>query len=134
MRIIVPTSLLLLLGVATAAPVPDTRPKEVIEKLEAKLVGEWVNGGACIGDITIQSNGTFERKHYSPGNNTLSGAWKVQWDALPPTLVLACDKSDHEADVGRTQEYKVVLLNDDSMNWESGGQTAGHFARQKEKR
>src|SRR5262245_8162256 len=56
-----------LLSAVIAAPAPPDDARAAVEK---KLVGEWVKGGACIGDITIRADGTFERRHYSPGNYT----------------------------------------------------------------
>src|SRR4051812_47547828 len=102
-----------LLSFAVAFPVPADQ-KDTLNALEKKLVGEWMNGGACVGDITIRADGTYERRHFSPGNNTLAGTWKVKWDALPPTLVLTCEKSDGEGHVGKTQEVKVVRLDEDA--------------------
>src|SRR5687767_9235047 len=61
--------------------------------LEAKLLGNR-EGGACVGDYTFKSDGTFELRHFTPGGNTLTGTWSVRWDALPPTLVLTCKTSD----------------------------------------
>jgi len=118
------------LSAVIAAPGPQDGSRAAAER---QLVGEWVNGGACIGDITIRADGTFERRHYSPGNHTLSGTWKLKRDALPPTLVLTCDKSDWEGDVGKAHELKVTRLDDEAMTWESGGRVAGRFTRKKTK-
>lgn len=127
-----PVVLLLFLGVVVAAPVPPNKEKDGAVALEQKLVGEWLKGGACIGDITINANGTFVRKHFSPGNNTLNGTWKLKWDALPPTLVLTCASSDQKDFIGKVWEQKVVQLDDEVLRFESGGHTAGNFTRKKE--
>src|SRR4051794_11555307 len=116
------------LALSISAPIAiDRQPTPVIEQ---KLVGEWTKGGACIGDITFRADGTYERKHFSPGNNTLTGRWKVRWDALPPTLVLICEQSDRMDFVGKTWEVKITRLDDEGLNFDSGQQTAGHFTRE----
>jgi hypothetical protein len=124
--------LLLLVSFAVAAPVPPART-DPAAKLEQKLIGEWTNGGACVGDITISANGRFERRHYGPGNATLAGSWKLNWDALPPTLQLVCDTSEGNIFEGTTQEYKLTRLDDKAMHWESDGEPAGAFGRAKQK-
>jgi hypothetical protein len=131
MHISLQAVLLLIVGTAVAAPVPPNRGKDPAAALEQKLIGEWVKGGACIGDITFNGNGTYERKHFSPGNNTLRGTWKVQWDALPPTLVLTCENADAETFIGKVWEQKLTRLDDDELHFESGGYSAGKFARTK---
>src|SRR6476659_5945434 len=70
------------------------KPKETPVALERKLHGAWIAEGDCVGDLTLRADGTFERQHYSPGNNKLAGTWEVRWKALPPTLVLTCKTSD----------------------------------------
>jgi hypothetical protein len=92
--------------------VADGRPVA----LERKLHGTW-KGGACVGVLTLRANGTFERRHYSPGNNMLTGTWEVRWDALPPTLTLTCKDADFAGYVGTTQAVKLVHLDDDILAW-----------------
>jgi hypothetical protein len=85
--------------------------------LEKKLHGAWESGRDCVGDLTLRSDGTFERRHFSPGNNKLSGTWEMRWNALPPTLVLTCKTSD-EGDrfsVGKTSKFKVIRLDDETV-------------------
>jgi hypothetical protein len=65
-------ALLVLLTAADAA----VRPKETVGTAERALCGEW-RGGACQGTWTFRADGTFELKHYSPGNDTLSGTWGI---------------------------------------------------------
>ena len=104
---------------------PPDRPKEGPAALEQKLHGEW-QGGCCIGELTLRADGTFERQHYSPGNNTLTGTWHVRWDALPATLVLTCKASDYEGYVGR-EEVKLIRLDDDALVYQHpGGRTTSY--------
>ena len=87
------------------------------------LHGEW-KGGACVGDYTFNSDGTFELRHFTPGNNTLAGTWSLRWDALPPTLVLTSIASDFTKKdpsrkeyeyLGKTLEVKLIQLNDEVL-------------------
>jgi hypothetical protein len=88
--------------------------------LERKLWGTW-HGGDCVGDLTLKRNGTFERRHYGPANQSLSGTWSVRWDALPPTLVLTCTDADWAAEIGTKQEVKVVQLDDAGLAYLRAG-------------
>ncbi|HEX3150837.1 MAG TPA: hypothetical protein VHR66_22355 [Gemmataceae bacterium] len=119
-----------LLSVTLAAPAYRDR-KDSPATLERKLVGEWTKGGACIGYITFQADGTFERKHYSPGNNTTKGKWKMRWDVVPPVLVLRCEEADREDLVGQTLELMITRLDDDELHFESGRHSAGKFTHPK---
>jgi hypothetical protein len=100
----------------TAGGAQDGRPVA----LERKLHGTW-KGGACVGTLTLRPNGTFERRHYSPGGNTLTGTWAVRWDALPPTLTLTCKDADYAGYVGTTEEVKLVQLDDAALAWQREG-------------
>lgn len=95
---------------------PAEKPKEARAALERKLHGEWI-GYPCNGDFTIRADGTFERRHYSPGNHKLAGNWEVQWDELPPTLVLACKTSDYPDYVGKTSKVKLIQLDDEVLQF-----------------
>ena len=106
---------------ATAAP-PAGRAAGAPVALERNLWGTW-RGGACMGDLTLKANGTFERRHYTPANRTRSGTWAVRWDALPPTLVLTCTVADHPGDIGTVQEVKVVQLDAASLAYQQAGAT-----------
>jgi hypothetical protein len=99
---------------------------------ELKLHGDWVGTAPCQGDLTLNPDGTFERRHFSPGGNRLSGDWQLSTDQLPPTLVLHCKDSD-ESDrhsVETTTEYQLVELDDNGLSCGIAG-TASHvrFAR-----
>ena len=56
----------------SAAPVPKGVKKDPAEALEEKLHGDW-KGGACMGTITFNADGTYKREHFTPGNIALSG-------------------------------------------------------------
>ena len=90
--------------------------------LEKKLHGAWeADGLDCVGDLTLRADGTFERQHYSPGNNKLTGTWEVRWNALPPTLVLTCKTSNDPDFVGKTSEVKLTQLDDETLAYEFPG-------------
>jgi hypothetical protein len=101
---------------------PPDRRAEGPAALVRKLHGEW-SSGPCIGELTLRADGTFERQHYSPGDNTLTGTWEVRWDALPPTLILTCTASDYEGYIGR-EEVKLIRLDDEALVYQHpGGRT-----------
>ena len=78
----------------------------------------WEAGRDCVGDLTLRADGTFERQHYSPGNNKLTGTWEVRWNALPPTLVLTCKTSNDPDFVGKTWEVKLTQLDDEILAYQ----------------
>ena len=102
-----------------ASTLPADQPKPGPGELEQKLFGVW-QGPACGGEWTIGPDGTFESRHYSPGNNSLTGTWAVRWDALPPTLVLTIKTSDalDRIKVGETWQVKLVQLDDEALAYE----------------
>jgi hypothetical protein len=100
------------------------KPQEPSVALEKKLHGAWeADDMDCVGDLTLRADGTFERQHYSPGNNKLAGTWEMRWDALPPTLVLTCKTSDEpdRFSVGKTSEVKVIQLDNEYLAYEFPG-------------
>lgn len=112
--------------VTSSAQTPD-QPKETLVSLERKLHGEW-QGGLCMGKLTLRADGTFERRHYTPGGIKLTGTWEVRWNAIPPTMALTCKTSNEPGrrDIGKTSELKLVQLDDESLAYEDpeyqGGQ------------
>ena len=120
--------MLLLLAVSlafiTSAQTARTadKPKDPPVALEKKLHGAWeADDMDCVGDLTLRADGTFERQHYSPGNNKLTGTWEVRWNALPPTLVLSCKTSDDPDLVGKTSEVKLTQLDDQTLAYQFPG-------------
>jgi hypothetical protein len=96
----------------SAAPDRAAKDREGTAALEAKLHGEWAGEGPCTGGITFRADGTYERIHQGPAATTSAGTWKVRWDALPPTLVLACRESDDPDHVGQVIRVKLVQLDE----------------------
>ena len=98
---------------------PADPPKDSSVTLERKLHGEW-KGGPCEGDWTFAPDGTYKVRNYTPGNNNLTGAWEVQWNALPPTLVLTCKTSDDpdRFKVGEKTEVKLIQLDDNVLAYQ----------------
>jgi hypothetical protein len=104
---------------ATAAQ-PAGRSEGAPVALERKLWGTW-RGGACGGDLILKPNRAFERRHYGPAGQALSGTWAVKWDALPPTLVLTCTDADWPGDIGTKQEVQLVQLDTDGLAYQHPG-------------
>jgi hypothetical protein len=90
--------------------------------LEQRLHGTW-KGGACMGELTFYADGSYERTHYTPGNNTVTGNWEVRWHALPPTLILTCETSNapDRIKVGQTTEVKIVRLDEEALHYQYPG-------------
>jgi hypothetical protein len=124
-------SIALLLQIAsssTAQTIPATKPAVAarggkLAALEKKLVGTW-QGPDCGGDFTFNADGTFECRHYTPGQNIFTGTWSIHWDALPPTLLLTFKTSDYKKRdpsgpeykyVGKTLEAKLLELSKDAL-------------------
>jgi hypothetical protein len=89
--------------------------------VQKKLHGEW-KGGPGEGEIIFRSDGTFERRNYSPGNHTLKGTWALQWKALPPTLVMKCNESTGSKFVDSVHSVRLVRLDDDQFEYQSTGE------------
>ena len=106
-----------LIVIASASAEACDKPKETPITLERKLHGQW-ESGPCVGELTLRPDGTFERSHYSPGGNKLTGTWAVRWNALPPTLSMTCEASDEPNFVGKTSEFKLTQLDDDTLAYE----------------
>lgn len=109
---------------------PTAAPPTPLQALENKLQGAWKGKGPCDGELLIRADGTFQRRHFSPGNNSLSGKWQVRWDALPPTLVLVCETSDRDFFVGKTTQLAVLTLNEADLVYRHPSQSKTHYTRQ----
>ena len=111
-----------------------------VTALEKKLFGTWY-GPDCGGDYTFHADGTFQVRHYSPGNNNLTGCWAIRWDALPPTLLLTYETSDirkRSPDrpefvyLDKTREPKILELNGEILVYQfPGDKLAWQLSRQK---
>ena len=117
-------ALFLLIASAQAAD----NPLDAAAALETKLHGDW-KGGPCDGEFRLKPDGTFERRHFSPGNYNATGTWKVRWDALPPTLVLSCRTSDDPDAVGKISEVKLIQLDDKVLAYQYPGQRPSRYTR-----
>jgi uncharacterized protein (TIGR03067 family) len=118
---------LVVLSVLVVLAMAADQPKEVRAALERKLVGAWI-GGACIGELNLAADGTFERHHYSPGNNHLTGTWEVHRDTLPSTLVLNCKTSDDLDLIGKV-EVQLIQLDDAAFTYQFPGGGSVRFTR-----
>jgi hypothetical protein len=114
--------------VCIASSQSEDMSKEAPVDFNRKLYGEW-KGGACMGELTLRADGTFERQHFSPGNNHLTGTWEVLREALPPTLVLTCKTSDRADLVGKRSEIKLVQLDDETLAYQYPGQQPARYTR-----
>ena len=108
----------------------SNEPVEGTAALERLLCGRW-KGGACVGELKLRRDGVFERKHHSPGGNSLTGEWKVRWNALPPTLVLVCKTSDdlERFPAEKTWEMKLTQLDDGILAYEFPKEKPIHYTR-----
>ncbi len=129
---------LLFFGHSAAPPAADeeippgpSRGAELV-LLEKRLHGTW-KGPACGGDATFRPDGTYELKHFTPGNNTLTGTWSIRWNALPPTLIVTCRTSDFQtkdptreeyAFLGRPREAKLLELDRETLAYRFDGATS----------
>ena len=93
------------------------------------IVGEWHGTAPCDGAITFRSDGTYERRHYSPGDYRVAGAWALRRDTSPPTLKLTCEESDDRDDVGRVVDLTLVRLDADEMVCRIDGETLIRYER-----
>lgn len=106
------------------------KPKESVGTLERTLCGQWT-GGACQGTWTFQADGTFELKHYSPGNDTLKGTWGVRWTAVPPTMGVTISASSRADHVDTKWELKIIQLDMEALIYECAGGSRIRFERVK---
>ncbi|MCY2962321.1 MAG: hypothetical protein NT069_01490 [Planctomycetota bacterium] len=97
-----------------AVAIPD---KEKLAALERKLAGAWIGHGPCVGDSVFQLDGTYHRFGYGPGAGHFeSGKWKIEWNELPPTLVLT--ESPTETKYSEEPfKVRLVKLNDKQLDY-----------------
>jgi hypothetical protein len=99
---------------ATALPAGAIVPHRESEAQELKLLGEW-RGGACRGSWTFRRDGTFELRGLSPAGHRFTGAWKLQWDALRPVLIVTCKTSSDPREAGQIWDMSILQLNDEAL-------------------
>lgn len=114
-------------GSFAAAVEEPANPRPAVEK---KLLGEW-KGGPCMGTIHFEADGTFERRHYSPGNNRVAGTWELRWDALPPTLTFHGKTSDDPERLNKDFVVKLVELNDETLRYQYADEQSAPYERVK---
>jgi hypothetical protein len=110
------------------------QPGKDLAALEQKMVGVWKGQTTCDGRLVFRADRTYELTEYGPANDDSRGAWKVRWDALPPTLILTCKTSEIEGDVGKTTEFKLIKLDDKNLAIEyanQNGSPSGRYTRVK---
>jgi hypothetical protein len=130
LHIALPTAVLL---VGLAQALPGELQGGEMAALEKKMVGSWIGGG-CDGKLHLQADGTYELTDYGPTGEKTKGVWKVQWDALPPTLVLTCKESKIKENVGKAMKLEILKLNDKQLKVGYGGRNGsppGEYTRAK---
>jgi hypothetical protein len=93
--------------------------------MDRRLPGVWRGTGPCDGQLTVRAEGTYERAHYSPGDNHVSGRWTVKRDGGRPVLVMTCDAADNADDVGgigSISEVEIVRVDADVLEYRAAGQ------------
>ena len=129
---IVMSAAVLLVGlphVALAEP-----PGKELAALERKMLGTWKGQTTCDGRLVFRADGTYELAEYGPASDDSKGTWKVRWDSLPATLVLTCKTSEIPDEIGKTNEVKLIILDDKSLAIEyaiKNGSPSGHYTRVK---
>ena len=109
--------------------VPSTVPAQAPPKadglnaLEKKLLGAWIGQGGCDGNMVFQADGTYHVTDWKVGAIYGTGAWKIEWNALPPTLILsptqlelAFDKEDGQEPRKPTKVF-LRTLNDKALDF-----------------
>jgi hypothetical protein len=92
------------------------------------IVGGWRGTAPCDGAITFRPDRTYERRHYSPGDYRVAGAWSLRQDTSPPTLTLTCEQSDNRDDVGRVEDMTLVRLDANELVYQIG-ETLSRYER-----
>ncbi len=91
--------------------------KSPLTALETKLVGTWLGHGPCVGNSIFLSDGTYFRSDYGPGAGAFEcGTWKIEWNELPPTLVMMPAPSKGK-DVEEPLSVYLLELNDKQLEY-----------------
>jgi hypothetical protein len=123
----------LFIVVSSTLPAADPPKAADLVTLEKKLVGAWLGQGGCDGRMVFQADGTYHVTEWKVGMIYGTGTWKIEWSALPPTLVLSPTQIQLEID-NAAKPTKVFLrtLNDKALNFEypnPNGAPAGRHLR-----
>ena len=110
----------LFFGLLTALPAAEPSKPDPLNALEKKLVGTWIGQGGCVGDAVFQEDGTYHCYGYGPFPSREIGRWKIEWNALPPTLILEPWPTDGY-DSTKPQRLILVTLNDKEFNFRYEG-------------
>jgi hypothetical protein len=127
----------ILLVASSTVPADDPPKAGELAALEKKLLGSWIGQGPCDGRMVFDADGTYHVVDWMIGRIWGTGTWKIEWNALPPTLILSPTQIELAIakDDGRKAEpCKVFLrtLNDKALNFEypgSNGSPAGEHLR-----
>lgn len=111
--------LAVLLAVASNAPADDLPNADKLNALEKKLVGAWIGESPCAGNLVFQADGTYHYCDFGPGGGAFEvGTWKVEWTALPPTLLLEpLPNEATEADDPKEVPFYLMKLHDKQLDF-----------------
>jgi Type II secretion system (T2SS), protein G len=105
--------------VSSTVPAGDPPEAKDLVALEKKLVGAWIGQGACDGRMVFQADGTYHVTGWMVGQLYGTGTWKIEWSALPPTLVLSPTQMELAIDdTAKPSEVFLRTLNDKALNFE----------------
>jgi len=119
-----------LVPAAFAEPLAKDRGQE-LAALEKKLIGVWHGRTGCAGNFCFRNDGTYTLTDYGPAPYDTAGTWRVRWDALPPTLILTCVKSEVPDEMGKATELKLTRLDDQGFAVKHEGQDEARYERAK---
>jgi hypothetical protein len=107
---------------ANSAPVPVgvAKNEKELGAVKEKLRGMW-RGGGCEGQITFQSDGTYEWNGIGPGGSHHSGTWFLRGDSAKPTLVMQSKKGQDYRWKENTAELTVVRVDEKEFEFKFAG-------------
>ena len=92
------------------------------DQRKQEVSGLW-KGGPCFGEIQFKKDGTFEWRHVTPGNNTVSGEWRLLTGNSARTLVATCRASDalERLPPGKTWKFTVHSEREKALVYQGSG-------------
>jgi hypothetical protein len=127
LAVVVLAPAILVFSTVQASASTGDRPK-IQTEWEEKLLGNWV-GGPCMGSLHFSADGTFQRRHYSPGDNEFTGTWTLK-PGVQPKLTLTVKASDDPQSFapGKIWELGIVRLDADALSYQyaDGGSSTYH--------